>query len=55
MISMENTMLEIGMEFCLLGSEIFQCSTESHGSKKNKKFQQDFTEFEFTDIKISDH
>ena len=54
---MENisTILKVGMESFFLGSEIFQCSTEPHGTAKNKKLQHDFSEFKFTDIRISNH
>lgn len=31
-------MLRVGMEFYFLGSEIFQCSTEPHGSRTNKNY-----------------
>lgn len=30
-------MRKVAMEFCFLDIEIFQCSTEPHQSKKNKK------------------
>lgn len=49
-----NTILKVDME-SFLGSEIFQCSTEGHETVKNKKLQHDFAEFEFTDIRISNH
>lgn len=55
MISTENAMLKFDTGFCLPGSEIFLCSPEHVRVKRIKTFQQDFAEFEFTDIRISNH